>query len=128
MLPILNQGVSDFSISVGAPLITKTVSASDPENKPVRIIITSAYPNFMSFDSMLTMSFYSPFSLTSRSAVVTYTLTDDVNEVGPYSFTVSVVNDPPIINQHFTDFTVSTGVTAPVVKNILVSDPEGAPL
>jgi hypothetical protein len=57
--------------------------------------------------------------------VVTYTLEDDFNTVGPYQFTLTVNNDPPYVTLFISDFSASAGCAIAVTRSVIATDPEG---
>ncbi|TNV87839.1 hypothetical protein FGO68_gene510 [Halteria grandinella] len=119
--------IADFSISAGSPSVAKTVIATDPEGGTVQFAsgsVTISHSSFISRSGM-TFTINPPINTAATVATVRYSVSDGVNTVGLYTLLITVINEPPTLDQNIPDFTVYVG-SGPITKSILASDPEGA--
>jgi hypothetical protein len=103
---------------------TETILVTDPEGDTVSMnVLSIGLPAYVTYTG-LTFSVKPPAGLAFTTIPISYKLTDGVNTIGPYTFTISVVNLPPVLYANIADFSISVG-TPIVSKSLTVSDPEG---
>ncbi|TNV87015.1 hypothetical protein FGO68_gene9017 [Halteria grandinella] len=121
--PVIDVGISDFSISVGS-ILNKTIVASDPQGTAVSLTLSTSLPSYISHPTQFQFDFSPQYTELSQTKTVTYTISDGIKTSGPFSFLVTVVNLIPALNTGISDFSMYVGST--ITKSLVVSDPEGA--
>ncbi|TNV87918.1 hypothetical protein FGO68_gene8252 [Halteria grandinella] len=117
--------IADFSIQAGSSSVTKTIVAVDPEGATVSVTSVSISHTSFITRSGFTFTIAPPLNTAALIATVTYYISDGINTVGSFQFKVTVINNPPTIDQNIGDFTMHVG-SGPITKSIQVSDQEGA--
>ncbi|TNV87415.1 hypothetical protein FGO68_gene7691 [Halteria grandinella] len=120
--PVLVTGISDFSIPVGTA-ISKTVVATDAQGTTLTLTLGSPLPGFTQITGFQ-FDFSPQYTELPQVKTISYTISDGVKSIGPYQFTVTIVNLLPSIDQGISDFSMFVGST--ITKTLTVSDPEGA--
>ncbi|TNV74570.1 hypothetical protein FGO68_gene4825 [Halteria grandinella] len=125
-IPIVQADIQDFSIKVGSGAVQKTFSGYDPDGNSLTLAVTSTLPSYITRSSFV-FTINPPFSVAATVITVTYTINDQVNTLPTFTFQVTIINEPPILNQNIADFLMYVG-GGPISKALVVSDPENGPV